>query len=104
MSLCFWNSFWSYWWGWQTLHSVFGGDYGCDPAVSMSADGAVVWKSGKGCDGCLHDLLADFRLPGADMVEVKMKKPYSDEYRDSQNDLYNEAKPALSTKVENMAQ
>ena len=41
---------------------------------------------------------------GADMVEIKMKKPYSDEYRDSQIDLYNEAKPALSTQVENMAQ
>lgn len=38
------------------------------------------------------------------MVEIKMKKPYSDEYKESQIDLYNEAKPALSTKVENMAQ
>lgn len=41
---------------------------------------------------------------GADMVEIKMKKPYSDEYRDSQIDLYREAKPELSTKVTNMAQ
>lgn len=41
---------------------------------------------------------------GADMVEIEMKKPYSDEYKESQIDLYKEAKPALSTKVDNMEQ
>ena len=41
---------------------------------------------------------------GADMVEIELKKPYSDEYKDSQVDLYKNAKPALKTKVENMAQ
>lgn len=41
---------------------------------------------------------------GADLVQIEMKKPYSDEYKDSQIDLYKNAKPALKTKVENIAQ
>ena len=42
---------------------------------------------------------------GADMVEIQMKKPYSDElYRESQVDLYKNRRPKLKTRVKNMKQ
>lgn len=42
---------------------------------------------------------------GADMVEIQMKKPYSDElYKESQVDLYKNRRPELKTRVKNMKQ
>lgn len=42
---------------------------------------------------------------GADMVEIQMKKPYSDElYKESQVDLYKNRRPKLKTRVKNIKQ
>lgn len=42
---------------------------------------------------------------GADLVEIEMARPYTDDtYRESQIDLYENNKPKLKTKVANMSQ
>jgi len=41
---------------------------------------------------------------GADIVELEMKKPYSDIYEESQVDLYDQARPELETKINNIGQ